>query len=88
MEIFSRGKREDLAKKEAAELRIIEEYLPEQMSPEEVERRVDEIFATLRQAQSGRPLDFGGVMRAVMVELKGKADAKFISEAVKRKLGA
>jgi len=84
VEAFSKGGRQDLAEKEQAELVVIEFYLPKQMSREEVEKKVSEIIETLRQAQSD--IVFSNVMKAVMQELKGKADGKMISEIVKEKL--
>src|SRR3989344_6324482 len=82
MEAFLRGKREDLVRKEAAELEIIKKYLPPEMGKDEVERAVEDILTRNGAA------DFAGGMRAVMGELKGKADAKLIADAVKRKLGS
>ena len=81
IEIFSKGERPDLAAKEEQELEIIKNYLPKQLNSEEVEKAVEEIID-----RSGAK-DFGQAMKAVMQELRGKADAQGVSELVKKKLG-
>lgn len=81
IETFEKGGRNDLADKEKKELSIIASYLPAQMSREEAERAVSEILAK-------NPADnFGAAMKAVMEELRGKVDAKMVTEIVKSKLG-
>ena len=84
IEAFQKGGRQDLADKEKHELELLQQYLPKQMSEEEVEKAVEKILATLRQAQGDA--SFGSVMKAVTAELKGKADSRLISEIVKKKL--
>ena len=81
-EAFSAGGRQDLAEKEQVELVIIENYLPKQMSKEETRAAVERIISGLSDKSN-----FGLVMKAVMQELKGKSDAKIISEFIKEKLG-
>ncbi len=91
---FEKGGRPELAEKEKAELLFIEQYLPKQMPREEVTVVVEKIIVTLRQAQAfgseaqARRGDvvFNNVMKAVMQELKGKADGKMINEIVKEKM--
>ena len=82
VEAFTKGGRLELAEKERAELVLIEVYLPKQMSREEVAAAVEKILAGLADKSNQ-----GLVMKAVMQELKGKADGKMISEVVKEKLG-
>ncbi|MDD5430818.1 MAG: GatB/YqeY domain-containing protein [Candidatus Pacebacteria bacterium] len=82
IEAFNNGGRPELAEKEKEELSIIETYLPAQMSKEEVVAAMDKILAGLADKSN-----FGLVMKAVMAELKGKADAKMISEILKERLG-
>lgn len=77
---FEEGGRIDLAGKEREELEIIQRYLPEQLSAEETEKVVEKILA-----ETGVK-DFGQAMKAVMRELKGKADGKTVSEIIKKKL--
>jgi len=82
--IFRENKREDLATQEEKELAIIEEYLPKQLSPAEIEEVVKRVVLSLGVATSK---DFGKVMPLVMKELRGKADGKLIQETVKQVLG-
>ncbi len=84
IEQFKAGGRMDLAEQETAELSIIQEYMPKQMSEDEVRRVVEEVVTTVG-ASSAK--DFGKVMPLVMKQLKGKADGKLIQELVKRRLG-
>lgn len=83
--IFEKGNRADLADKEKEELAVIQKYLPAQMGKEEVEKIVDKVLATLRQAQG--EISFGNFMKEVMKELRGKADAGMITALIKEKLG-
>jgi len=84
IEVFRNAGRNDLADQEQKELEIIQEYLPKQLSLNEIEDVVKGKIAEVG-ATSGK--DFGKVMPAVMKELKGKADGKLIQETVKRLLG-
>jgi len=79
--LYKEGGREELADKEQKELVLLQKYLPEQMSREEVEKKIEEILAGLETK------DFGAAMKAVMAELKGKADGKEVAEIIKEKLG-
>ncbi|MEM8672566.1 MAG: GatB/YqeY domain-containing protein [Cyanobacteria bacterium P01_G01_bin.67] len=83
IEQFKNAGRDDLADKENQELAIIETYLPEQVSDEEVEAIIDSIIA-----DSGATTlkDLGKVMGPAMKQLKGKADGKKIQAMVKSKL--
>ncbi|MGL4379284.1 MAG: GatB/YqeY domain-containing protein [Microcoleaceae cyanobacterium] len=83
IEQYQKAGREDLADKEAAELAIIEEYLPKQMSDEEISAFIDDILIKLGVTS---PHEMGKVMGSVMQQLKGKADGKKIQELVKAKL--
>ncbi|MDO8429953.1 MAG: GatB/YqeY domain-containing protein [bacterium] len=81
IEAFEKGGRSDLAENERKELVFVESYLPKQMSKEEVVTVVEKVLAGLADKSNQ-----GLVMKAVMAELKGKADGKMISEVVKEKL--
>lgn len=81
VEAFEKGGRPELAEKEKAELSFLEVYLPKQMSREEVAMAVEKVLAGMADKSNQ-----GLVMKAVMAELKGKADGKLISEVVKEKL--
>jgi uncharacterized protein len=85
IEQFRNGGRPELAEQESKELAIIQEYLPKQMSTEEMEQAVRAIVAQTGAAGAG---DFGKVMPQVMKQLKGKADGRLIQETVKKLLGA
>ncbi len=85
IELYEKGGRMDLVEQETKELEIIKQYLPEQLSPAEVETRLKEIIA---QTGATGPKDLGKVMGVAMKEMKGKADGKVIQESVKRLLGA
>lgn len=81
IEVFNKGNRADLADKEKAELEIIQKYLPKQMGREEVEKIVNDIV------KKAGTKEIGPVMKAVMAELRGKADSAMVSNLVKEKLG-
>jgi len=72
--------RNDLADKEQMEAKIIEKYLPEALSKEELEKIVDEVL------EGGVEKDFGKIMREVMAKTKGRADGKEVGEIVKSKI--
>ena len=85
---FTTANRMDLADKEAAELKVLEAYLPQRLSAEEVATEVKTIVAELA-AVLGRdvgPGDMGKVMGAVKTRLAGKADMGQVSAAVKAAL--
>jgi uncharacterized protein YqeY len=80
---YRQGNREDLAAKEEAELKIIEEYLPTQMSAEELRPIVDEAIA---ESGATSPKDMGQVMKLVMARVQGSADGKVVNQIVREKL--
>ena len=82
---YTDGNREDLADIEAAEIEIIEVYLPEQMSDDELDELIDEAIAT-SGAESIR--DMGKVMGAVKSKAQGRADMAAVGAKVKARLGA
>jgi len=82
VEGFTKGGNMAMANKEAGEIKIIEAYLPAQMSEVELKKiTVD----TIKQMKA-TPADFGKVMGAVMGKVKGKADGAMVSKAVKELL--
>lgn len=81
--IFSQQNRQDLAENELAEAAIIEEYLPKQMSEEELTAALKEIIA---QTGSSSAKDMGKVMGVATKQLAGKAEGKAISAKVKELL--
>ncbi|MGC8596053.1 MAG: GatB/YqeY domain-containing protein [Candidatus Kryptoniota bacterium] len=85
IEQFEKGGRKDLADRERVELTIINEYLPQQLSVQEVEQIVLNIIKNLGATSLS---DFGRVMQAAIKELKGKADGKTVQEIVRSRLSA
>jgi uncharacterized protein YqeY len=83
IEAFQRAARTDLADKEAAEMKILQAYLPARMSAEEVSAAVKAIVVELGATGPG---DMGKVMGAVKAQLAGKADMGQVSAAVKAAL--
>jgi uncharacterized protein YqeY len=86
IEQFQKGGREELAAREAAEIAVLETYLPPPIDPAEIQRAVDEAVAETGGTSSK---DLGRVMKAVMVKLAGRgADGRVVNELVRNKLGA
>ena len=83
IEAFQKAARTDLADKEAAEMKILQAYLPARMSAEEVSAAVKAIVTELGATGPG---DMGKVMGAVKTQLAGKADMVQVSAAVKAAL--
>ena len=84
IEQFTRGGRQDLADKEAAEIAVLESYLPAAADPAAVERAVIEAIA---ETGAASPKDIGRVMKAVMAKLSGQnVDGKTVNELVRKKL--
>ncbi len=79
IEEFKKGKRMDLAEKEEKELKILEEYLPEQMSEEEIKEAAKR---AIEEVKAIGPRDMGRVMSVLMPQLKGRADGKTVSRIV------
>ncbi len=83
IEQYQAGGREDLVASETAELKILEAYLPQQMSREQLEGVVASVIADLKASS---PKDMGGVIKEVIARTKGAADNKMVSELAKAKL--
>ena len=83
IEAFQKAERKDLADKEAAELLVLQAYLPARLSQEEVTAAVQAIVSELGASGPG---DMGKVMGAVKAKLAGKADMGQVSAAVKAAL--
>ena len=81
---FKKGNREDLEKIELEELKIIQKYLPKQLSRSELYIEIDKVVKTLNVNSSK---DIGKVMAELMKKLSGKADGKLLQELVREKLG-
>lgn len=77
---YRKGGREDLATNEEAECELIKLYLPEQLADDKLQSIVQSVVTEL----SATPKEFGKVMSAVMVKVKGQADGNRVSAAVKQ----
>jgi uncharacterized protein YqeY len=82
---FRQGGRDDLADKEAAEITVLEAYLPQRLSAAEIDAAVAGLVAELGAAG---PADMGRVMAAAKTRLGGQAEMALVSAAVKRALTA
>lgn len=80
IEAFRAGNRPDLVAKEESELKLLQSYLPAQISESEIRGIVSKIVNDLKS--SGKSLDFGSVMREVMPQVRGKADGGFVKQVV------
>lgn len=83
LEIFQQQNREDLAKKEAEEIAVIEKFMPAQMSDAALQEALKKI---VEQVGAASPADMGKVMGVATKQLAGQADGKAISAAVKQLL--
>ena len=82
--IFREQGRDDLAGAEEAQIEVISQFLPEQLSSLAVEKVIDEVIATVGATTMK---DMGRVMGMANKQLAGQADGKLISEIVKKRLG-
>lgn len=78
---FEKAGRQDLVDKTNNELKVVEKYMPKQLSAADVEKIVKE---TVQQVNAGSMKDFGKVMGAVMPKVKGQADGKVVNQTVKK----
>jgi uncharacterized protein len=83
IEQFKAGKRQDLVDKEEYELKVVQAFMPQQMSAEKVEA---EVVAAIAEAGATSVKDMGKVMKVLMPRVAGKADGKLVSDTVKAKL--
>ena len=84
IEGFSKGGRTDLAEKESQELKILGEYLPKELSDEEIEKTIQEVVAGLGDVTQK---DFGRIMSEVVKKIKAQASGDRVSAAVKKIFG-
>ena len=84
IEQFTKAGRQELAAKEAAEITVLERYLPAAATPAEIDAAVD---AAIAETQAGSLKDLGRVMKAALGRLAGKnADGKLVNEVARRRL--
>lgn len=84
IEAYRAGGRSDLAAKEEAELAIVQEYLPRQLSADEVR---DIVRQAMVETGASSMKDMGALMKVVMPKTKGAADGKVVNEVVRQMLG-
>jgi uncharacterized protein YqeY len=84
IEQFTKGGRQDLVDRETAEIAVLEGYLPQQLSRQEVEALVRDAIA---QTGAHGAKDMGKVMKTLIPMIGGRADGKLVSELVKHALG-
>jgi uncharacterized protein len=82
---FQKGNRQDLVAKEEGELAVLEEYLPQQASREEIEVAAKKLVA---ETGASGPRDIGKVMPPLVKQFSGRADGRLINEVVRGLLGA
>ena len=82
IEAFINAGRKELAEKEEKEAKILSDFLPEELSPEALEKSVAETIDQLKATSA----DFGKVMAAVMGKLKGQVDGTAVAQMVKKLL--
>jgi len=83
IELFSKGGREDLAEKENQELSILQSYLPNQLTSEDLDLLITE---AIKESLAEGIKDMGKVMRFLMPKVKGTADGKVVNQRVKELL--
>lgn len=83
IEEFRKAGRQELVDKETKELEILQKYLPEQMSEDEIKKLIEE---TISETGASTIQDMGRVMGALMPKLKGRADGNLVSKIVKDSL--
>ena len=84
IEQFKKGRRDDLVKKEEAELEILKSYLPKEASLDEIRATVKE---AIKETGASSKKESGNVMRAAIEKLKGACDGKTLSSVVNELLG-
>ena len=85
IELYKKGGREELAQNEQKEIEILQNYLPEQISEEEVRKLIKE---TISQTGASTIADIGKVMGTLMPKVKGKADSTLVSNLVRTALSS
>ena len=84
IESFKQGNRPDLVEKETAEMAVLEAYMPQQLTRDEVARAARQVIG---EVGAQGPSDKGKVMKELMPKLKGQADGRVINEVVTELLG-
>ena len=82
IELFKKGNRQELVADEEAQIKIIERYLPQQMSDADLEKVVESVLATSEKSMA----NMGKLIGAVMERVKGQADGAKVAFLVKKKI--
>ena len=82
---FEKANRNDLVEKNKEEIEILKEYLPQQLTIEEIDKVLDEAFDKVHPTSAK---DMGSIMREVTPKVKGRADMKLVSDKIKERLSA
>ena len=80
---FKKGNRDDLVEQTEKEINILSEYMPAQLSEEEIIKVIDDAF---NEVNPQAPSDMGKIMKTITPKLTGKADMTFVSKTVKEKI--
>ena len=80
---FEKAGRDELVSQTQGEIEILNKYMPEQLSEEDIIKVIDDAFAEIKPE---KPSDMGKLMGVVTPKLKGKADMSFVSKTIKEKL--
>lgn len=80
---YKNAKREDLVEQEQKELDVLMQYMPEQMSEEEIQKIVEKALVEIGEVS---PNDLGKVMSKIMPQVKGKADGNLVNKIVREEL--
>ena len=80
---FSKGNREDLVNMTQREIDILNSYMPEQLSDNEIDEIIDKVFQSIKPTS---PKDMGKIMSEITPLVKGKADMKEVSNKIKNRL--
>ena len=83
IEEFKKASRDDLVEKTQKEVDILETYMPEQLSEEEINKVIEEVFEIVKPTS---PKDMGMIMREISPKVKGKADMGLVNKLIKEKL--
>jgi uncharacterized protein YqeY len=83
IEQFKAGQRADLVAKEEQEIAVLQAFLPQQLTPEELEV---EIVKAVEEAGASAPQDMGKVMQILMPRIAGRAEGKVVNELVRKRL--
>ncbi len=80
LEHYLKAGREDLVKREEREIEIISSYLPEQLTPDEIDSILKD---AIKEVGANSAADMGKVMKVIMPKIRGKADGRYVNERVK-----